>query len=96
MSQLNNSHEVDVLRHLQRSSDPNLKVGPLNLLLDDFEMTSANGTHSCLVLRPLGMSMFEVNNVRRGVPHEVSWSIAKQAIEQVAFIHESGIVHGGE
>ena len=60
-------------------------------LLDRFEIKGPNGRHLCLVLEALG----PVFNPHDLTPH-ARWKMARQMVEGIAYVHESGVAHGGK
>ncbi|KAK0430967.1 kinase-like domain-containing protein, partial [Armillaria borealis] len=77
---------------VQRSTDQ-LHV---TRMLDRLSLDSSFGTHSCLILEVLGMSLEELT--RRTVPNRFPISMCKQIVKEVLlgldFLHrECGIVH---
>jgi non-specific serine/threonine protein kinase len=86
--------------------DP-LKSKHVMMLLDSFEHAGPNGTHVCLVFRPMGStaaSMPEhlpenehVNRARGETCRYPVWmakQILKHSLRGLAFLHENGIAHG--
>ena len=81
------------------SSLARLKSGPeshpgkkyMAQLMDHFELKGPNGHHLCLVHDALG------KHVADGFPSpRAIWERAKQMVEAIAYVHEVGLVHGGE
>jgi serine/threonine-protein kinase SRPK3 len=66
-------------------------------LLDSFEVESPNGTHTCLIMEPLGPSIFDV--CKHYAPHRLpglmALKVARQLTQVVGYLRTHGIVHGG-
>ena len=67
-------------------------------VLDEFEVQGPNGNHQCIVLEPLGVSLYTAfDNLKGGrLPSEVSRKVAMQLAEGLSFLHACGVVHGGQ
>ncbi len=67
-------------------------------LLDRFEHEGPNGTHSCLVLEPLGPSLHSIAEAHRSnrLPGRDSWEASRQMISALAYIHQNNITHGSQ
>ncbi len=90
--------EVDLLQKVgqaRRSTDQQHVIR----MLDHFSLDSSFGTHSCLVLEVLGMSLQELT--QRTLPNKFPIPMCKRIIKEVLlgldFLHhECGIVHTGK
>ena len=60
-------------------------------LLDDSELQGPNGRHCCLVTEVLGSVLGAW-----GEEPEASWEVARQLVEATAYLHATGVTHGGE
>lgn len=91
------SHELKILRHLERSSDqPGRKY--VASILDHFYFEGPNGLHICLVSKVGGPSIAQVcqhQRRRRRFRGVLARRLARQAAQALEFMHSNGVVHGG-
>jgi serine/threonine-protein kinase SRPK3 len=94
------SNEANILRLLkQRSdaSDPDQNKRVVDLI-DEFNVTSPNGLHRCLVLGLSGPSILSLSKSLQNGTLEPSLArkVAHQTVQAVAGLHQFGVVHGGK
>ncbi|APA07397.1 hypothetical protein SS1G_13027 [Sclerotinia sclerotiorum 1980 UF-70] len=92
------SNEAKILRLLKHSSgagDPDQNKRVVDLI-DEFNVTSPNGTHRCLVLGLSGPSALSLSKSLQNGTLEPSLArkVAHQTVQAVAWLHQSGVVHG--
>lgn len=70
----------------------------ISSLLDHFEHSGPNGTHTCLVLEILGLSVKEcAEHFEDGrLPGHVAKRAARQALLGLQCMHAKGVAHGGK
>ena len=93
------SSEIQILRHLSKTYDPNFAgYSYLSALWDDFSINGPNGQHRCLVSKPARRSIASLKKASNQwlVPIKIARAITAQAILGVQSIHRSGIIHGGK
>lgn len=92
--------EVEILRRLKKSEDHKGKPYVMSLL-DHFWIDGPNGRHLCVVSEVGGPSIKQFNDCpgftsgTRRLKGNVARKVALQATEGLAYIHSTGIVHGG-
>ncbi|RMX87560.1 hypothetical protein D0869_02274 [Hortaea werneckii] len=97
VSELSDSWEVEVHRHLAKSEFPHLGRDAIVDLFQDFTLDGPNGTHSCLVTEVLGPSVpfaterFSDNRL----PGRMAWQAIRDTTKALALVHSKGIVYGG-
>lgn len=66
-------------------------------LLDDFDLKSPNGLHSCLVYELLGLNIPEATEAHFSsrLPGKLAKAIAKQVLLGLDILHQQSIGHGG-
>ena len=98
------TYELEVLDAIrkQMAVAPSESVGPSRVLqlLDHFMLDNvSSGQHLCLVTKPLGMNLQEVQKAFPGrrMPLPLVRHVVKQLLEGLAFIHDDcRVVHTGE
>ena len=99
--QRNVGHEVRILHRLangQATAASHAGKKHIVSLLDQFEHTGPNGTHSCLVFELLGPSVHEeACSLGPGnrPPGTIAWEASRQIVQALSYIHADGIAHGG-
>jgi hypothetical protein len=90
-------HEIAVSEHLKSSGDHSGKR-LVRLVLDSFNVASAQGQHTCLVYQPLGMSFTELRGLfsDKMMPTELIQKSIQLALVSLAFMHENNVVHTGK
>jgi len=94
------SPEVEILRKLKCSEDHAGKPFVMSML-DHFWIKGPNGSHLCVVSEVGGPSIKQFNSCpgfisgTRRLMGIVARNVAAQATEGLAYIHSTGIVHGG-
>lgn len=92
--------EVEILRRLKKSEDHEGKAYVMSML-DHFWIEGPNGNHLCVVSEVGGPSIKQFNDCpgftsgTRRLRGDVARKVALQATEGLAYIHSTGIVHGG-
>lgn len=92
--------EVEILRRLRNGSDHNGKPYVMSML-DHFWIDGSNGKHLCVVSEVGGPSIKQFNDCpgnssgTRRLRASVARKVALQATEGLAYIHSTGIIHGG-
>ncbi|GAB1744227.1 hypothetical protein NU219Hw_g1380t1 [Hortaea werneckii] len=96
VSELANSREADVHRHLAKStsSDPGREA--IVDLLENFTLHGPNGKHGCLVTEVLGPSVpFAIERMPDNrLPGNVAWQAVRDITKALAYVHSEGIVYG--
>ncbi len=94
--------EVEILRRLRNSNEQEGKGREYVMsLFDHFYIEGPNGKHLCVVSGVGGPSIKQFNDCpgfksgSRRLRGEVARKVALQATEGLAFIHATGVVHGG-
>ncbi len=93
--------EVSILRRLRTSEGDDRGKQYVMSMLDHFWIDGPNGRHLCVVSEVGGPSIKQFNEcpgLRAGTRRlraKVARKVALQATEGLAFIHSTGIVHGG-
>ena len=66
-------------------------------LLDDFSLEGPHGTHTCLVLDPMGVDVLDIYRSLQGpMPPFLLKRITKHVLRGLQFLHEDcGIIHAG-
>jgi serine/threonine-protein kinase SRPK3 len=66
-------------------------------LFDSFELRGPNGVHQCLVMNLSGQSMVSLaeSYAANRLPGDVAWKVCKQVVRAIAYLHRTGVVHGG-
>ncbi|KAK0506878.1 hypothetical protein JMJ35_010578 [Cladonia borealis] len=66
------------------------------ILNHQFYHEGPNGSHLCLVFKPLGPSVFSKTESYKSnrLLGEISWEASKQIVQGLEYIHARGIVHG--
>ncbi|KAK2762319.1 hypothetical protein FQN54_001329 [Arachnomyces sp. PD_36] len=87
--------ELKILQQLQKARTHS-GTRHIQHLLDYFEHTGPNGTHTCLVLEILGCSVKDrAERFRDGrYPGHVARRIAKQVLRGLEYLHHQGVAHG--
>lgn len=97
VSELADSREADVHRHLAEStsSDPGREA--IVDLLEDFTLHGPNGKHGCLVTEVLGPSVpFAIERLPDNrLPGKVAWQAVRDITKALAYVHSEGVVYGG-
>ncbi|KAI0806959.1 kinase-like domain-containing protein, partial [Fomes fomentarius] len=63
-------------------------------LLDEFVEIGPNGTHICLVLEPLSVSVKDIAVAYQGrLPHSLLQLVSKHVLLALQYLHRCGIVH---
>lgn len=93
------STEVDILQHL--AARPGSKYPGKSLIrhvTDNFHFDGPNGRHTCLVNDPAMMSLRLAKDASfcRLFQPRTARAIAAQVVQALAYLHEGGVVHGGE
>jgi serine/threonine protein kinase len=67
-------------------------------MFDSFTFEGPNGVHQCLILELLGASMSSMseNYETNRLPSGLAWDVARQAVQAISYMHDMGIVHGGQ
>lgn len=88
--------EVEILKQLQLQHGRRPLL--IRKLLDSFVEDSPNGSHHCLVMEAASCSLMQSKSlVSHGLLHlPTARAIAADLVLTVQFLHEQGIVHGGE
>jgi serine/threonine protein kinase len=88
------SNEVATLLAVQADSEGNGRGIPA--VLDHFEITGPNGTHSCYVMVPAMCSLSGAKDAgkERVFSVDVAHALTTQLLQAVACIHQRGFVHG--
>lgn len=94
-------NEASILRHLEaRRTYASGAVGEecVSKLLDVFHIDGPNGRHQCLVSEPAACSITYSKDLSIVwvFPLQVARAIAAKVIMGVHYLHNSGVVHGGE
>lgn len=92
------NREFKVLHAIATSHSEHLGSRHLVQMLDHFQLTGPNGTHSCAVLELLGPSVPDLLDARFGgerFPGKHAKIIAKQALLGLDYLHQQEIGHGG-
>lgn len=92
--------EVDILSRLTQSTagcnEDRLSLIPV--VLDRFDLSGPNGTHSCLVTLPARCSLRDVREASDSslFQLDVARSLAAQLVMALSLVHSQGYAHGGE
>lgn len=92
------SRERQVLRMLSAASSAHPGSKHVVQLIDDFQHTGPNGTHSCLVFEVLGPNVPTVISARfidGRLPGTIAKEVCKQVLLGLNFLHQHQIGHGG-
>ncbi|KAI0109230.1 serine kinase [Nemania sp. FL0031] len=86
--------ELDILRHLASmaaKSPGNLGANHIMGLQDEFEHPGPNGSHVCLVFKPMGPDMSHYRKLfsRAKLPIPVAKKVTKELLTALAFLHDS-------
>ncbi|POR39226.1 Serine/threonine-protein kinase SRPK [Tolypocladium paradoxum] len=87
--------EREILKHLGTANPNHKGYEFINHLLDDFEHVGPNGTHVCLVFKPMGETLATYPNWFRNykLPEHVTRKFARQLLWALSYAHESGVIH---
>ena len=91
-------HEAQILNRLSQGPASHPGKRHIVQLLDRFAHVGPNGSHRCLVLELLGsnaQSEGESYSSNR-LPGSIAGKASKQVSQALAYIHASGIAHGGK
>lgn len=91
------STEYQILQRLQKGDVNHPGRHFVSSLLDHFSFEGPNGLHLCLVSEAAGSNIAKIkeNSPKFKFPVKASRSIAAQIIMGLAYIHSSGVCHGG-
>ena len=78
-------HELRIYNHLPAAENRHVVQ-----LLDSFELTGPNGTHTVLAQEVLG-PLKHIGHLTVRQPRE----LCRQIVRGVAFLHSHGVIHGG-
>lgn len=98
---INADPEVLRLKKLEEHylQGPQDRPRPYVQLLDYFNIKGPNGSHNCLVTELLGPSLASVHSLYGQLAQvlrpETILRASKQLLQGVSFIHQAGLVHGG-
>ena len=97
VSELADSREADIHRHLAKSTSSNPGREAIVDLLHDFTLNGPNGTHGCLVTEVLGPSVpFATERLPDNrLPGKAAWQAVRDITKALAYVHSEGIVYGG-
>ena len=92
------SEETKLLQQLSTTPCEHSGRRHLSQLLDAFHHNGVNGDHQCLVL---GVNCESVQTCLRdhdeeGLPGSAAWTISKQVVLALDFLHSNSIAHGGQ
>ena len=94
--------ELEMLRLLENSAQGNPWHNNFITVLDNFSIEGPNGRHHCHVTQPGGPSIRtllespgEVEGTNR-LRAPLARHLARQLASAITFMHDAGIVHGGE
>lgn len=90
--------ELGVLKALQESNPQSCGYRHVCQLLDSFTHQGPNGTHICLVLEALSLSVLDVYRALPGaMPLPLLKRVCKHVLRALCYLHEEcGIIHTGE
>ena len=89
-------HDVKMSDYLKQQKSDHHGRQYLALILDHFELDSANGQHLCLVSEVLGPTISGLALLDKQLRGSIARKVARQLVEAVAFLHSVGVCHGGE
>lgn len=92
--------ELGILRLIRDTNPDAPGYAHVGQLLDGFVHKGPNGEHACLVLEPMGVSVFDMylsTPPGSGLPFFVLKRVAKHVLKALEYLHEEcGIVHTGK
>lgn len=95
-----NNRELYVQQHLRTKTSDHPGRQHISMLVDDFTLDGPNGRHLCLVYHALGPSITGLHSEYGGpflkLRSDVARKLARQVGEAVDFMHNGGLICGGE
>jgi serine/threonine-protein kinase SRPK3 len=91
--------EPDILKRIQALDSSHRGANHVLGLLNEFKHCGPNGTHICLVFKPMGPDMTKYRRLfsKARIPLPIVKKIATQLLLALAFLHDKcGIVHTGD
>lgn len=91
------TNEGKILHCLQQADNKHPGFPVVQRLLDEFQFDGPNGRHLCLVTDAAGNNIAVSKELSSNFmfPVEAARSLCAQLISGVAYLHDSGICHGG-
>ncbi len=93
------SHELEILQHLQASDLRSIQVAAESCTFWTHSITRGpNGRHLCVVLELLGTRVSWVADQSQNyrLKADLARRVSGRFVEAVAYLHSCGVVHGGE
>lgn len=90
--------ELEVYRHLNSMTTAHVGATLVRTSLDNFDIRTAKGNHSCIVYKPLGMSLAALRTKapRKRLSEELLKLTLIHILYAFDFLHtEAGIIHTG-
>lgn len=93
------NHEVAIsnfIKSIDAANHPGKQL--LRLVQENFSVTSARGTHHCLVFEPLGMSFSDFLDMfpDRRLPEKLFQQSIQLVFLGLDLLHQAGVIHTGE
>ncbi len=90
--------ELGVLKILQETNPQSSGYHHVCQLLDSFTHQGPNGSHTCLVLEPMSISVLDVYRALPGaMPLPLLKRVCKHVLRALCYLHEEcGIIHTGK
>ena len=91
------SNEAHVLKHLDTVDSKHPGSGLIRKMLDTFELPGVEGTHVCIIHKPLSLSLRDIRGMAGGqIPAEILKPMTYGMLLGLDYLHsEAQVVHTG-